>query len=166
MPRSEQTPITLPEDLRLLDEQLWGAASSSRVPSGMADRVFQASVEHLPGRRVTRPMLRLAGTRANRRVASWRSRLAMAASLGMAFVATALFLSVPGGVQPEMATVAVQANADVSDPSGDSIDDCFALLASLDSDTLDAEAYLDVMRSDLTDFANEADQLTDRLADM
>jgi hypothetical protein len=97
----EPLPVDFEPDLQAIDALLREHAEGASVPAGLADRVFDASADGLPrpqaaprrGPALTpaRPwwMWRLAPRR------QWRGGLAMAASLGLAFVIAAIHLSRP-----------------------------------------------------------------------
>lgn len=94
-------PESLPEGFdeadRSLDELLGASARQTIEPMGLRDRVFEASISALPATR--QPALRLVGSVRDLRpsmVPVWRrvtwSRLAMAASVALAFCVGALML--------------------------------------------------------------------------
>jgi hypothetical protein len=83
----------VPPDLREVDELLEWHARQQPVPAGLIDRVFDASVGLLPSHRPRRqPVLRLQPTIMD----SLWSRLAMAASIALAFIVAARMLPVSG----------------------------------------------------------------------
>ncbi|MDY7109792.1 MAG: hypothetical protein SYC29_14245 [Planctomycetota bacterium] len=95
----EPLPGGFEPELRAIDELLGRHASRAEAPAGLTRRVFRASVGDLPARRpgpgresAPQPL------RARRLFAAsarpqWRGGLALAASLGLAFVIAALYLS-------------------------------------------------------------------------
>jgi hypothetical protein len=103
---SEPLPEGFEPELRAIDALLGDHAAEADVPVGLAQRVFEASVGDLP-----------AGPRRPRREAApgparpwralplttqrqWRGGLALAASLGLAFVIAAVYVSRPAGEVP------------------------------------------------------------------
>lgn len=83
----------VPPELREVDELLEWHARQQPVPAGLIDRVFDASVGLLPSRRPRRqPVLRLEPAITG----SLWGRLAMAASIALAFIVAGRMLPVGG----------------------------------------------------------------------
>lgn len=103
----EPLPVGFEPDLRAIDALLREHAEGAGIPAGLADRVFGASAAGLPRPQAAPrrgPALRPALPWWARRMPSrrqWRGGLAMAASLGLAFVIAAIHLSRPSrAVEP------------------------------------------------------------------
>ena len=104
LPRPEPLASDVAPGLRRLDASLGRLAHGADVPAGLARRVFTASVRLLP----VRPLTAAAGRRAP--TTSWRwpdlgvlsGRLALAATLALAFVMAARFLERPPGAGDSM----------------------------------------------------------------
>ena len=157
-------PLFPDEDLRRLDAALHDAAANLPAPLGLERRVYDASMRVLPRRR-----LRLAGTTRAPIHTRLSGRMALAASLGMAFLVATWFMGVPLG--SPAARLA-------ESPSGASTMELVAerqvrmeywgsLAESFNGDSTDIESYMAVA-SDLTleDFYAEARQLTSDLEEM
>jgi hypothetical protein len=100
--RGEPLPQGFEPELRAIDDLLRRHAAEAEVPPGLARRVFAASVDELSARR-RRPRREAAPEPARHRLAfpvsarrQWRGGLALAASLGLAFVIAAVYLSGSG----------------------------------------------------------------------
>jgi hypothetical protein len=89
----EPLPGRFERELQEIDDLVGRAAAGMHVPSGLAERIFQASVDRLIGSPRSLPL---------EPVARWRfraaglSRLALAASLALAFIIAAQFVQTPG----------------------------------------------------------------------
>jgi hypothetical protein len=70
-----------PSELREVDDLLGRYARRQPTPAGLVDRIYEASVGLLPGRRRQEPVLVLRPAFTG----SWAGRLAMAASIALAF---------------------------------------------------------------------------------
>ncbi len=79
--------LKLPAELEVIDSMLSREARRQSVPEGLIERVFDASVGGLPGPRRAR-VYRLEPPR---RASLW-GRLAIAASIGLAFAVATLFV--------------------------------------------------------------------------
>jgi hypothetical protein len=96
---AEALPAGFEPDLRAIDALLHDHAADAEVPFGLAQRVFDASVGELPARprrpgRDAKPEpARPWWTRPIPVRGQWRGGLALAASLGLAFVIAALCLT-------------------------------------------------------------------------
>ncbi len=75
-------------ELRRVDRAVERLARSQSIPTGLAERLYQASVEHLPTPQ--KIQVDFQQTQRSHRSRSWRSpafsRLAMAAAVGLAFI--------------------------------------------------------------------------------
>lgn len=97
----EPLPVEFEPDLRAIDALLRQHAEEAGIPAGLADRVFDASAAELPRPQVAPrrgPALKPALPWWTWRMPSrrpWRGGLAMAASLGLAFIVAAIYLSKP-----------------------------------------------------------------------
>ncbi len=92
----------LPSELRVTDELLAQMVAREPVPAGLNERIFRASVTALPARLRLHRATRHAAPAGPRRLQFHRpvwGQLAMAASIGIAFVVAVWFLAQPG-VQP------------------------------------------------------------------
>jgi hypothetical protein len=101
----------LPPDLERIDESLADLAKRDQAPPGLTDRIYEASVSALP-------RLRLRGRAAAgpQRMRFHRpvwGQLAMAASIGLAFVLVAWFLSMPTGAPDRNDLIAERTDAPV-----------------------------------------------------
>ncbi len=107
------TPGLLDPELRRLDARLTNQARRLDVPPGLADRVFEASVGHLPARR-----LRFTPTpRQTIRIRRQRlGRLALAAGIALAFVLSARMLqSITPTTTPEQLAIHTPPHATPND---------------------------------------------------
>jgi len=88
-----------PAELREVEASLWAWARRQAVPPGLADRVFDASVGLLPVRQVRRA--RVARPEALTGFPAWArlgGRLALAASIALAFFVAVRIMPPAGGV--------------------------------------------------------------------
>jgi hypothetical protein len=85
-------PSDYDEQLQAVDRLLSRDAASRSVPEGLAQRAYEASVAHLPGR-----SLKFTTARPSRRL-PMISRLSMAAAVLLAVVVGVVFLRSPGGI--------------------------------------------------------------------
>ncbi len=88
----ESTARDLPPQLQAVDDMLGRQASRLRVPAGLIDRVFQASVGLLPSR-VQTPQMEIVARIGLRH--SWWSRAALAASIALACTASLRIVHTP-----------------------------------------------------------------------
>ena len=88
----ESTARDLPPQLQAVDDMLGRQARRLRVPAGLIDRVFQASVGLLPGR-VQSPQIEVVARIGLRH--SWWSRAALAASIALACTASLRIVQTP-----------------------------------------------------------------------
>ena len=88
----ESTARDLSPQLQAVDDMLGRQARRLRVPAGLIDRVFDASVELLPGR-VQSPQIEVVARIGLRH--SWWSRAALAASIALACTFSLRIVQVP-----------------------------------------------------------------------
>ena len=88
----ESTARDLSPQFQAVDDMLGWQARRLRIPAGLIDRVFLASVELLPGR-VQTPQIEVVARSGLRR--SWWSRAALAASIALACSASLQIVRTP-----------------------------------------------------------------------
>lgn len=88
----ESTARDLPPQLQAVDDMLGRQARRLRVPAGLIDRIFQASVGLLPGG-VQTPQIEVVARIGLRH--SWWSRAALAASIALACTASLRIVHAP-----------------------------------------------------------------------
>ena len=138
-------------ELRDLDGLLREQARRVDLPTGLCDRIYRASVAALP----QRPQPEQRPRRAIRReaVTRWRGRLAVAASLGLAFVLAAVLVEPPTAPPAGIAATGAELYLDRAEWFGEEPReleewtvayelDAFALRASYDDFTGEIEAMI------------------------
>ncbi len=153
---SDPLPSDYPEDLISLDAQISQMAAEQNLPEGLTDRVFAASRVHLAASddrtatipdRLHRPHF---GVRVLRTM--WSGRLAMAASLAVAFLTTIMLMRLPL-TKMETAIPATVLVSDLDWPDGEPVF------------IEDEVAYL-FETEDLTSHDNLADDIQSILAEL
>jgi hypothetical protein len=150
-------------ELQRLETTLHEAGGAWPVPVGLAERVYEASVSRLPRRR-----LRLVGTSRAPIHTRLSGRLAMAASLGMAFVVAAWFMQVPLQA-PDGRVVSAPSAGGTIQLAADrqmQLEYWGELLEPFNDETSDMESFMAVADLTLEEIFDEARHLTRDLGEM
>lgn len=132
-------------DLQAVDTMLGRQARSLRVPAGLIDRVFYASVGLLPGRAHT-PQIDVVARIGSRH--SWWSRAALAASIGMACTVSLRIVPLPS-LQQLVAGIDSQIQPVYYEVVGTTLNDMDHLLVTREMTIDDLDMELALLTADL-----------------
>lgn len=152
----ESLPIDFAWELRRLDERIAETVADEQTPAGLVDRVYAASVEQLPMRN-RRPRQRATVDRGH----ALMGRLALAASLGLAFMVAALVLRTPTTEPAPINDVEVVPIAKTTDCCTPLSQEALLVLAGWSEEDEAGVAYLvDTHGTTLADVTDELERVT------
>lgn len=142
---SESMARDVSPNLQAVDTMLGRQARSLRVPAGLIDRVFQASVRLLPARSHT-PQIEVVATIGIRH--SWWSRAALAASIAMACTVSLRIVPLPS-LQQLVSGIDTQIQPVYRQVVGRTLNDMEYLLATREITIDDLDMDLVLLAADL-----------------